>query len=434
MTVCIVTDSFPPVTNGIAHFYKYLTDLLLLYGQKVIVLTVDVNASGEDETQTENGFTRVTLKRSYQDFYRQYKAYFRPGGHDAAHWLAIGFAARQWLQANAKPFAIDVLELSDYGGLGAFFTGENFPPYLLTAHSSLHQLLPFNHHPETEHIRVVKHLEAAAFAGSTGFIAHSPSNQQAVEKSFGKKAWFARAPWQPPQGFERSTNGLPVTIAGLQTVKGSIFLAEALQACDKQNYPVETRWIGYDTYTAPGGERMSSYLAEQFPAVWKRRLHWEGRQSYADAMTAMAAAPFAIIPSLWETFNYTALEAAALGKAAILTRKTGASYLFTHRQNAWLIDAGDTDALTDGLVRLTQDAELCQRLGAAAKKTVDDYFVPQLAYEERMKIYEHTIGQPRQQTAKNSLAFLDQYTTASRKFYFATRAILKKVLKPGSAS
>ncbi|HEX8315148.1 MAG TPA: glycosyltransferase, partial [Flavisolibacter sp.] len=220
MTICIVTDNFPPHTGGIAHFYKYLVSLLACQGHTVIVLTVDSTSTENDTTEFIDGCTKVTLKRSYQELYSYYKAYFRPGGHDAPYWLSAGFAMRKWLLHHAAKFSIDIIEVSDYGGLGAFLTGNNLPPYVITAHSALHQLLPFGHNALTDHIRVIKQLEMLAFSGCSDVIVHSPLNQQSIQNVFLKDAVFSTAPWQPPNIIsQQEKNELPLIIGGFQTVK-----------------------------------------------------------------------------------------------------------------------------------------------------------------------------------------------------------------------
>lgn len=431
MTICIVTDSFPPKVGGIASFYKHLAELFMQNGHSVIVLTADPSHNTEDEIRFGSGPAVVVLKKTYAGFYQQYKPYFRPGGHDAPHWIAMGFAIRNWLLKYSSKFSIDILEVSDYGGLGAFLTGDGIPPFVITAHSSLHQLLTYNNFSTTSHIEVLKSLEALAFSRAQAIVAHSPLNQQAIEQLFHRKAEFSRAPWIcVKQKKQLHTGAHGLTIGGLQNVKGAVFMAQVLSYLRQKNKSVSLEWIGYNTFTSPARSSMSEYLQKKFPEIWQKYFLWIGEKPHHIAMKTLEKALFIVIPSLWETFNYTALEAAAASKAIIITRTTGASYLFTHMQDAIIVDANNVKAMADAITLLQTNAELRERLGANAKKVIEQNFDEKQVMGERMLIYEKVLAQQKPViNVEADLSFLKKYTTGSREKYYKVRAALKKIIK-----
>jgi glycosyltransferase involved in cell wall biosynthesis len=432
MNICIITDSFPPAIGGISLFYKHLAALMVAYNHKVFVLTVNASSDQDDEVTQTEAVTIIRLRKPYKSFYNQFKPYFRPGGHDAPHWLAMGFAFREWLLSHHKNYEIDLIEVMDYGGLGAFILHETLPPFVITAHSALTQLQGLSNQADNDHINVLKQLEQIAFTNADGVIAHSLLNQESVSKVFKRSCRFARAPWQGVQAeLLHNSDETPLIIGGLQNVKGSIFLAEALSHCKRMGKPVEVRWIGYDTHTAPSGRLMSGNIARQFRDVWQKEFRWLGQKNYSEAMKTLEQASFLIIPSLWETFNYTALEAAMFGKAIIITKTTGASYLFTHMHDAVLIEAGDAEQLANAIVLLDTDKALRSRLGENARQTISSYFDRHKIYEERIAIYREVLNAPKKRPSfEPEMAILQRYTTPSRKYYYSLRAFLKKILKP----
>jgi glycosyltransferase involved in cell wall biosynthesis len=436
MNICIITDNFLPSIGGIAKFYGHLAKLLVQYGHNVIVLTIDAQLNSDDRISENDGYTVVRLSQSYKKIYHQYKPYFRPGGHDAPHWLAMGFAIRNWLLQHGERYKLDIMEVSDYGGLGAFLIGDNLPPFAITAHSSLHQLQPYSNQPDTDHIKVLKQLESTAFNTANAIIAHSPLNQQSVEDVFKRKAFFARAPWEySDRASSEVTSGVPIVLAGLQNIKGSVFVAETLSFLAKKNIASKIKWLGYDTYTSPSKFSMSNYLAKKYPDIWQTNFLWTGRQEYQTAMRELATSPFLIIPSLWETFNYTALEAAAFSKPCIITKTTGASYLFTNMQDAVLVDADNIEEMAEAILLLQQDQELRKQLGNNARETIQAYFQPEKIYEERIKIYEQIAASKKWTPTRfeESMSFLNSYLTTSRKQYYSARAWLKRILKPSTS-
>ncbi|HYC27948.1 MAG TPA: glycosyltransferase family 4 protein, partial [Chitinophagaceae bacterium] len=333
-------------------------------GHRVVVLTVNPLSSDRDITEITDDIVKVTLQESYQAFVHLYKPFFRPGGHDAPNWLAMGLAIRDWLLRNTGTYAIDLIDISDYGGLGTFLVGKDLPPFVISAHGSLHQLQPFNHQFETDHTRVIKRLETSAFENAGAVIAHSYLNKESVEKTFNIRVDFARAPWQSenlPLDSSGEDQG-PLVIGGLQNTKGAIVMARTIQESGDEGHPFNLKWIGYDTYTAPTTDLMSVYLANMFPDVWQKRFQWRGRMDYEGTMKELAAGSFLVIPSLWETFNYTALEAAVMGKAAIITKTSGVSYVFKHAHDALLIEPGDTQELAHAIRMLNRDPSLRRQM------------------------------------------------------------------------
>ncbi|MBK8699765.1 MAG: glycosyltransferase [Saprospiraceae bacterium] len=66
---------------------------------------------------------------------------------------------------------------------------------------------------------------------------------------------------------------------------------------------------------------VSTYLAKNYADIWKKNFIWIPEKKHTEVIKAIRNASVCIIPSLWETFNYFALEAAYSQKPLILTEK-----------------------------------------------------------------------------------------------------------------
>src|SRR5690349_2187674 len=99
MTICIVTDNFPPDLGGIATYYGNLSAIMTDSGHNVIILKADYEAEDDesDELVQVGLRTIVTLKKSYKKYFNYYKEYFRPGGLNAPLWISAGLSIRDWL-------------------------------------------------------------------------------------------------------------------------------------------------------------------------------------------------------------------------------------------------------------------------------------------------------------------------------------------------
>ncbi len=79
-------------------------------------------------------------------------------------------------------------------------------------------------------------------------------------------------------------------------------------------------------------------------------------------------------PSLWEAMSMVVLEAMGSGRAVVATRVGENTHVIDDGVDGLLVDAGDVDGQAAALIRLIADADLRQRMGAAAKRRVAENF------------------------------------------------------------
>jgi glycosyltransferase involved in cell wall biosynthesis len=76
---------------------------------------------------------------------------------------------------------------------------------------------------------------------------------------------------------------------------------------------------------------------------------------------------FGVMPSLWpEPFGSVVHEAMSRGRAVVGTRPGGHVDIIEDGRSGLLVPPGDADALREAMVRLIEDTDLRDRLGAAA--------------------------------------------------------------------
>lgn len=431
MTICIATDGFPPQVGGIATFNKHLVSLLTDADHKVIVLYMAYDSEENDQIITEGLLTKVILRKTYQQHYKQWQGYFRPGGYDAANWIAIGMAMRQWLLSNNNQFNIDVIEASDYGGCGIFLCDGSLPPVIITGHGSLVQLSRYNYSNNDDSYRVVCKLEELSFIQADAVIAHSQVNKLDLEKLFKRHIESATIPWinkDTGDNHPADKNKLLV-IGGLQPAKGVYTMAAAMELLSFKQPGIVLEWIGGDTWLAPGQQKVSTYLEKKYPFVWQHNFIWKNEQSHSTTQQYLSSASLVIIPSDFETFSYVAIEAAVYKKAIVITDKTGASGLFTHGQDAWIVPANDPAALAEAILHLLSNPGLCKQLGENACHTIQLELTKEKIVAERLFVY-NTAVQSQKQKGKGlhpDLSFLNNYRTSARKYYYCIRQFFKKL-------
>jgi glycosyltransferase involved in cell wall biosynthesis len=420
MTICIATDGFPPQAGGIATFNKHLVSLLTDAGHSVIVLYIDYEKTEEENsTDTQGLLTKVLLRKSYKIQYDNWTPYFRPGGFNAPNWIAIGMAMREWLLMNYKKYNIDIIEASDYGGAGIFLCDGNLPPVVITGHGSLLQFSEYNFNRKDDSYNVITKLEELSYQYANGIITHSLVNKTNLENKFKRDVSLSLMPWKNDTK-TKTQNIIPnrlVTIGGLQPVKGAYDMAETMQILQSRSSGIKLFWIGGDTWLAPSHQKMSDYMKKKYSTVWEKTFMWNGELKYDETQQTIASSSIVIIPSIFETFNYVALEAAYLGKAIIITNMTGAASHFTHGIDAWIIPANNPAALAEAIEHLKLNPE-------------QELFVADKIVSERLEIYQSQIKN-RVSIASGlnkELNFLNNYHTSIRKKYYYVRSLFKKLI------
>lgn len=111
------------------------------------------------------------------------------------------------------------------------------------------------------------------------------------------------------------------------------------------------------------------------------------RYEYHQLRDLYAAARFVVVPLYENDFQAgvtTILEAMAMGKAVIATRTTGQQDVIEDGHNGIYVPPGDPGAMRTAIERLLKDPEEAARLGANARRTI----------EERMslELWAETIG------------------------------------------
>jgi glycosyltransferase involved in cell wall biosynthesis len=86
-----------------------------------------------------------------------------------------------------------------------------------------------------------------------------------------------------------------------------------------------------------------------------------------------AAADASLLPSSWENFPHTVVEALAVGTPVIATRVGGVAEVVHDGENGLLVEPGDVDALTAAVRRFFDEPEVAERLRGNAVASVADY-------------------------------------------------------------
>lgn len=148
-----------------------------------------------------------------------------------------------------------------------------------------------------------------------------------------------------------------IIVGSIGLRKGHHYLFEAFQEVKRALPAAELVCVG---------NRLDDFRRE-----WR---HWEGtfihhpRLSHAELAKLFPQCTAFVFPSLEEGFARVITEAMAAGLPVIATHESGATTLVRDGEEGIIVPARDPRRITDAMLRLGRDRELCWRMGEAARR------------------------------------------------------------------
>jgi glycosyltransferase involved in cell wall biosynthesis len=107
-------------------------------------------------------------------------------------------------------------------------------------------------------------------------------------------------------------------------------------------------------------------------------------------LSALKSSDVVVIPSRFEPFGITALEAMAGGIPLVVSSVGGLAEIVEDNVDGIWVNPGDPGSIADGVVRLLTNSSMASRLAAKAKEKVKRYNWATVA-EETVGVYETAI-------------------------------------------
>jgi len=169
---------------------------------------------------------------------------------------------------------------------------------------------------------------------------------------------------------ERAPDPACILVAGrVERMKGQDVLIEALPAIRRAVPSAHVRLVGADGGSAAALAARAGALGLDPSAVV-----FEGALAREELPAVYASAAVCVVPSRFEAFGYTCVEAMACGRPVVASRVGGLAEIVEHEREGLLVAPEDPDALAAAVIRLLGDPDLGRRLGAAARSGVLERF------------------------------------------------------------
>lgn len=173
-------------------------------------------------------------------------------------------------------------------------------------------------------------------------------------------------PELPPRDELRASFGVEgptLAFAGRLTAQKSLGVALAAVAANE----------GVTLLVAGDGDERTALERRSAELRLEGRVRFLGPQPRERVVELFRAADASILSSSWENFPHTVVEALAVGTPVLATAAGGVAEVVRDGENGLLVPIEDAEALAAAVGRYFGDAELRERLRAAAAPSVEDY-------------------------------------------------------------
>jgi glycogen(starch) synthase len=386
MHICLCSDEFPPDTawGGIATYVFESARALSAQGHRVTVVSVATNGRDHLERLDKITVVRLALPITASQPLR-----------------AIAFAVRAAACVKAmrkRGQGPDIIEFPDWLGQGILHSG---CATVIRLHGSAKVLLRKGVLQPSLEYKVVASLEAMALRSPAALLANS--RRCAAET----RTAFRISPRRPigiiPCGVnttlfrpvDHSAGALNLLFVGrLDRAKGAPTLFAAVRILLRM-YPhlrctVVGSGFGSDASARRRFHERADWLA--CDAATAAAVRFVGQIAREDIVSLYQQATVVVVPSLFESFGYVALEAMACGRPVVMSTECGIAELVEDSVSAYLVGADDAVALADRVSILLKSPEMARAMGRKARDLVVERCCGVVVARRLAEFYEQVVS------------------------------------------
>jgi len=389
LRILFISREYPPWTGGggIGSYVETMAHALARRGHEVHVLSCSEGQGTEDHDDDGVRLHLRGVPRLFPKLRRRFPGTAR----------RLEGAIALYREYRRLGIDVDVIEAPDWLAEGLIFGVLRSRP--LVAH--LHTPLRFveRHNPAsfrwTRDAALADHLERVAVKHANVVTCPSRLLADDVKRErwlVGRKPVIIRypielAPWRSLQPAEQSPPRV-LAVGRLEGRKAPEVLVTASALLREDIAELEVVFVGLSSFHY--GESYRDWLvglAESLRAPCR----------FVDAVPRdelgkwYASARVVALPSRYDNFPYSGLEAMAAGRPLVCTDRTGVAELVRGTRAGQVVAADDPVALADALRPFLLESARAGRAGAAARAIVESQCAPDHIADRRVACYRHAI-------------------------------------------
>ncbi|MEM7393699.1 MAG: glycosyltransferase family 4 protein [Verrucomicrobiota bacterium] len=400
MKIALLSYEYPPETGfgGIGTFTWIQARALVKLGHEVHVLAGSVEPSPL-RIEEHDG---VRVHRFHRDGLLMWGA--RQLSRFGLWWtrnrMENALSMHSAFKKLHREHAYEVVGMPECGAEGALINNFIQATTIVRLHSPARLIMPY--YPTTKLDRALcGRIEQSGLGKATAFCA---SSQYVADEA--RTALKIRRPIRVlPNGIDldlfeateqidfRRTYELPedrpiILFAGRMERRKGIDLCEEIITTILERHEAAFVFAGGDPF-----DFMAQTLQPRLQAKpFKGSFHYLGKLDFTHLHSGLCQSDIILIPSLWENCPHICLEAMAAGRAIVCSDQTGFPELIQDGENGVLARNGDAASYAAKLEELLEDGDRRNRLGAAARKTVEARYTDTYAAQHSLTFYQECLN------------------------------------------
>ena len=188
----------------------------------------------------------------------------------------------------------------------------------------------------------------------------------------------------------------------LEIRKGFSDLINALVLLEKGRFPVDARFVGASFPSSSRRLSMQQWASARLP-IDSGRYTFTGNLKREEALAELSGSGLVVLPSRWENFPYTCLEAMASGRVVIGSSAGGMADMIRDGETGFLVPPEDSSELAYKIVEVIQNSEKYAQIGESARNRVLTAYAHSSILPQQIVMYERAIRLHRIHRSENLL-------------------------------
>lgn len=406
MKVCLVSQEYPPETGGggIGTYVYNLAHALTTIGCEVHVIARSLEKTEYSYKDGSVHMHRIPPRdlpapRLRHLLFRIPKLrgimyrYFTDTSR-----LEYSYAVYLKIRELIRTHGIEVVEAPEWAGEGFFYAiwrnPWHSPPLVVKLHTPLFLIEQHYNLPGQPDAEVVKWMEKTSVLKADRVTSPSASLREIVAREYGMISnkirvipypldldFFSPSPSNP-----RGDRNMVLYVGRIEIRKGVHVLTDAIPHIVQQASDVRFVFVGRTMGT------LKQELLEQLAqAGCLGNIEFCDQLDRPKLVNIYRQSSVCVVPSLYDNFPNTCLEAMACGKAVVASDSGGLSEIIEDGVSGRLVPPGDVTALANAILELLGNDALRQQLGIGARKRVERLCSPTAVARETLGLYQEVV-------------------------------------------
>lgn len=400
MRIALLSFEYPPETGfgGIGTYAWYQARALAKLGHEVHVL------AGAREATPMRSVThdRVTVFRFRADdrFMRSCQRFGKHQMFWTQNRVENGWCMHVGLKQLRRRFDYDVIEMPECGGEGLLLNWLQRTKTVIKFHSPAKLIMPTYDVTKADVVACAR-VEQLAIRGASAYTSCSQFLADKVRAKLGVHReirviangidleLFDRADQiDAREKYSLPKDKLVILFTGRMEKRKGIHLCPEICETILRKHDVAFAFAGRDLFKFMENDLLPRLRSQKL----RGSVHYLGELSLDDVGSCLRQSDLYFIPSLWENCPYSCLEAMAAGRAIVASDAGGIPELIRDGENGLIAPGQNAAAFVGQIERLLEDAPLRERLGRAARKTIEARYTDTAIAQQSVDYYRQILG------------------------------------------